>query len=177
MYKNFSYLEKDLELVLKFKTRELKIVFREPKMYDLLVFEEMVKEEKLFEALDFLKIKIKKTDFLSAPTEILNAILKVCYSWNKNFSNLEDARNSWDASFLPSILDLLWKRYWKTPIELLKEMTPTIFETYLAWFEFSLNLQNNEANKNYKFKEKWKISDEEIKKADEILKRLENFNF
>lgn len=39
MYKKFSYLPKKFNLVLKFSTRKQNIIFFEPTMYDLMIFE------------------------------------------------------------------------------------------------------------------------------------------
>lgn len=176
-YKKYIYLAKDLEIVLNFPNRQKIIKFKEPTMYNLLVFEDLIEQEKYFEALKILKINISKNDFLSAPENILKNILKICYSWNKKSFSEKNNFSSSEQWFMPSILDLLGKRYGKTPLELLHEMTPTIFETYLAWFEFSMNLENNEKQNNFKFKQKAKISEDEMKKIDKIMERVNKFDF
>ena len=78
---------------------------------------------------------------------------------------------------MPSIYDLLAQRYWITPIQLLKEITPSILESYLAGFEYNMNIENWKKEENYKFKEKHKITEEEMKEYDKIMERVNRFDF
>lgn len=171
MYKKFSYLPKKFNLVLKFKTREQNIIFFEPTMYDLMIFEELIEEWEYLEALNHLNIKIKKTDFLSNPIWILKKIMELCYWSNKKDNDKEN-----EPWFFPSSIDLLAERFWKTLLEILKEVTPSILNTYFAWFEFNINLQNNKKWENFKFKEKQKISENDMKNYEDIIKRVNKFS-
>lgn len=176
MYKKFLYIPKKLSLTLNFESRKEIYSFKEPTMYDLLIFEDLILEEKYLQAIKFLKINIKEPDFYSNPMEILKAILKICYWNNKKTENAIKSAIE-EPWFMPSVLDMLWHRYWKTPLEILKEVTPSIFESYLAWFEFNLNIENWKKEENRKFKEKAKITENEMKNYNEIMERVNKFDF
>lgn len=173
MFKKYMYFPKKLSIVLIFNNRKKEIIFDEPSLYDLMIFEDLVFEWKYKEAFKYLKINIKEADFLSNPLEILKSIIKICY-WNKKS---EDGVEVWEAPFMPSIYDLLAQRYWITPIQLLKEITPSILESYLAGFEYNMNIENWKKEENYKFKEKCKITEEEMKEYDKIMERVNRFDF
>jgi len=44
--------------------------------------------------------------------------------------------------------------------------------TYIAWLDYNKNIENNKKQENYKYKERDKISDTEMKKYDEIMERV-----
>ncbi|ATU04910.1 hypothetical protein BKN14_00430 [Candidatus Gracilibacteria bacterium HOT-871] len=176
MYKKFLYIPKKLSLTLNFESRKEIYSFKEPTMYDLLIFEDLILEEKYLQAIKFLKINIKEPDFYSNPMEILKAILKICYGNNKKTENAIKSAIE-EPGFMPSVLDMLGHRYGKTPLEILKEVTPSIFESYLAGFEFNLNIENGKKEENRKFKEKAKITENEMKNYNEIMERVNKFDF
>lgn len=172
-WKKYNYLPKRFYLNLEFKNRIQKIYITEPSLYDLLVFEEMIEEWQYMEALKFLKIDINKNDFLSNPLWIIKKILEICY-WVHKSSNPDNDRGS---GFFPSWLDILAHRYGVTPLTLLQELTPSILQSYIAGFDYNTNIESGKKGENYKYKEKQKISKNELLQAEEILKRVENFDF
>lgn len=166
-FKTYSYLPRKLKLQLNFKERKQVIEFDEPTLYNLMIAEQYMNEWKINKFFEILWIKIKETDFLSNPNEIIKSIFKLCYVIDEKKSN-----ENWEWSFLPAIYDFLANRYWVTPISLLKEMTPSILNTYIAWLDYNKNIENNKKQENYKYKERDKISDTEMKKYDEIMERV-----
>lgn len=171
-WKKYNYLPKRFCLNLEFKNRIQKIYITEPSLYDLLVFEEMIEEWQYMEALKFLKIDINKNDFCGDPLWIIKKILDICY-WIHNWDN-SDGRGSW---FFPSWLDVLAHRYGVTPIFLLKELTPSILQSYIAGYDYNSNIEAGKKQENYKYKQKQKVSQKEVYEAEKILERVEKFDF
>jgi len=165
MYKEYSYLVDDLVLNLKFESRIKTIKFKEPTIYNLMMFHKLLKENNYKKALIVLWINIEKLDFISNPVWIINWVIELIY-WKK------DEKDKNEETFFPSTIDFIAKRYWKLPIEVLKLTTPTQLKTYTAWIEYNLNIENNKKAENRKFKEKEKFSEEQMKNYEEIMKRV-----
>ena len=164
MYKKYSYLEKTLTLELRFWERIECIKIIEPTLYNLFKFDELIKQEQFFQAIQFLNVKINELDFNSNPIWIIKWIYELIYG--------NSEKEWWEAVFLPSSIDIIAKRYWKTPIEVLRTTTPSQINTYISGIEYNWNIEAWNERENYIFKEKIKITEEESKKYDDIMERV-----
>jgi hypothetical protein len=60
-------LVRELKLVLNFEKRKVELVFNEPTIYSLLIFNKLIKEEKYISAIKIIIPDIEEKDFLSNP--------------------------------------------------------------------------------------------------------------
>ncbi len=169
MYKKYSYIEKELVLLLKFKDREEEIVFNEPTLYNISKAEELVRKERFWSSLEVLWVKITPETLMNDPMWILKWLFELLY---KGFGEKQSQDTSED-SFLPGILDLVSKRYGILPNILIKQVTPSQLSSIFAGIEYNMNIENGKKEENYKFKVKETISEFQQKKYDEIMKRVE----
>lgn len=61
-------LVRELILTLNFPKRKVQLVFPEPTIYNLLMFNKLIKEEKYISAIKIIVPDMKEEDFLSNPT-------------------------------------------------------------------------------------------------------------
>ena len=162
-------IQRELKMKLIFEKRIVELEFPEPCIYDLLRFNLLVKQEKYISAIKLIIPKIDEKDFLSNPIGIITSLKNLIY-WEqkeKSWSSIEED----EAGFFPSSLDVMWNRYWQLPTELIKKITFTQMLISLKWYEWNLNIQNNQESKNIRLlmEVEWNKDqlDEDRKKIEE----------
>ena len=145
----FDLLERNLIMTLNFPNRlnkKVVINFPEPVIYDLLKYHDLVKNEKYISAIKLMIPEMKENDFLSNPSWIINALSELIY-WKSKKTDEELAE--WDSDgFLPSTIDLMSNRYWVLPVDLMKKTTFSQLVAFSKWYEWNMNIQNWEEQKN-----------------------------
>jgi hypothetical protein len=100
-----------------------------------------------------LWVWITEKEFKQKPREILEGVIKLL-TWDVE----EKPKIPQEEWFLPSTYDILAKRYWKTPIEIMQSFTYSQLEWIFAWIEYNINIEIGKKWKNAKFYAKVDVS-------------------
>lgn len=171
MYKKVSPLPEELNLVLNFQNKEVKITFNEPSIYDIFKVERLLNNKKYLEIIDLLNIPIDQKVFLSNPAWILKWIFKLLNKHKDDEINkIEDKKENTNF-FLFSIFDKLWEKYSKDPVELMKIYTPSQISKVAEGIDFNKNILDKKEYKNDKYIDPDFI-EKQKKDHEEIMKRV-----
>lgn len=146
MYKKVSPLPEELTLVLKYKDKNIEIIFDEPTIYTIYEVDRLFKKKQYTSILKKLNINIKEKVFIENPVWILKAIITLINWWDKEKNQSEELEEN--KFFLYSVFDRLWTKYWIDPLEIMKKYTPSQIKSLAEGIDFNKNVDDDKEYKN-----------------------------
>ncbi|HMS90744.1 MAG TPA: hypothetical protein PKC87_00780 [Candidatus Absconditabacterales bacterium] len=140
-------LRKEHTMILKFQKRKVKLVFKDPFIADLILFNSYIESQEYFEGVKIIIPDIDEKDFLSNRVGIINGIKRLVYG-EKNIKSENNSDEDQSDGFLPSSLDIIGNRYGILPTELIHKITFSQLIILIKGYEWNLNIQNGKESQN-----------------------------